>query len=182
MTWCSFPLTFFAWNLLCFLDLWVYAAAAKLLWSSPTLCYPIDGSPPGSTIPGILQARILEWVASSFSNAWKWKVKVKSLSCVRLSTTPWTAAHQAPPSMGFSRQEYWSGVPLPSLLWVYTFLQIWKKSVISSNIALVSLFLFVLWGSAYAWIWLFEVLLHFTNSPNFLFPSIYSFCFILDSC
>ena len=89
-------------------------AAAKSLQSCPTLWYPIDGSPPGSPIPGILQARILEWVAISFSNAWKWKAKVKSLSCVRLPATPWTAAHQAPPSMGFSRQEYWSGVPLPS--------------------------------------------------------------------
>ena len=90
------------------------AAAAKLLQSCPTLCDPIDGSPPGSTVPGILQTRTLEWVAISFSNAWKWKVKVKSLSRVRLFTTPWTAAHQAPPPMGFSRQEYWSGVPLPS--------------------------------------------------------------------
>ena len=90
------------------------AAAAKSLQSCPTLYDPIDGSPPGSAIPGILQARTLEWVAISFSNAWKWKVKVKSLSHVRLSTTPWTAAHQASPSMGFSRQEYWSGLPLPS--------------------------------------------------------------------
>ena len=90
------------------------AAAAKLLQSCPTLCDPIDGSPPGSPVPGILQAGTLEWVAISFSNAWKWKVKVKSLSHVQLLATPWTAAHQAPPSMGFSRQEYWSGVPLPS--------------------------------------------------------------------
>ena len=90
------------------------AAAAKSLQSCPTLCDPIDGSPPGSPIPGILQARTLEWVAISFSKAWKWKVKVKSLSCVRLLATPWTAAYQAPPSMGFSRQEYWSGLPLPS--------------------------------------------------------------------
>ena len=87
------------------------AAAAKSLQSCPTLCDPIDGSPPGSPIHGILQARTLEWVAISFSNAWKWKVKVKSLSHVRLLVTPWTAAHQPPPSMGFSRQEYWSGVP-----------------------------------------------------------------------
>ena len=90
------------------------AAAAKSLQSCPTLCDPKDSSPPCSTIPGILQARTLEWAAISFSNAWKWKVKVKSLSHVRLLATPWTAAHQAPPSMGFSRQEYWSGVPLPS--------------------------------------------------------------------
>ena len=89
-------------------------AAAKSLKSCPTLCDPIDGSPPGSPVPGILQARTLEWVATSFSNAWKWKVKVKSLSRVRLFSTPWTAAYQAPLSMGFSRQEYWSGVPLPS--------------------------------------------------------------------
>ena len=78
------------------------------------LCDPIDGSPPGSPVPGILQARTLEWVAISFSNAWKWKVKVKSLSRVPLLATPWTAAHQAPQSVGFSRQEYWSGAPLPS--------------------------------------------------------------------
>ena len=90
------------------------AAAAKLLQSCPTLCDPIDSSPPGPTVPGILQARTLEWVAISFSNASKWKVKVKSLSRVRLLATPWTAAYQTPPSMGFSRQEYWSGVPLPS--------------------------------------------------------------------
>ena len=90
------------------------AAAAKSLQSCPTLCDPIDGSQPGSSVPGTLQARTLEWVAISFSNAWKWKVKVKSLGRVRLFTTSWTAAHQAPPPMGFSRQEYWSGVPLPS--------------------------------------------------------------------
>ena len=90
------------------------AAAAKSLQSCPTLCDPIDGSPPGSPVPGIIQARTLEWVAISFSNVWKWKVKVKPLSRVQLLATPGTAAHQAPPSMGFSRQEYWSGVSLPS--------------------------------------------------------------------
>ena len=98
-----------------------YAAAttAKSLQSCPTLCDPIDGSPPGSPVPGILQARTLEWVAISFSSAWKWKVKVKSLSRVWLLATPRTTAYQAPPSMGFSRQEYWSGVPLhsPKLNW-----------------------------------------------------------------
>ena len=88
------------------------AAAPKSLQSCLTLCDPIDGSPPGSAIPGILQARTLEWVAISFSNAWKWKVKVKSLSRARLLATLWTAAYQAPPSMGFSRQEHWSRVPL----------------------------------------------------------------------
>ena len=90
------------------------AAAAKSLQSCPTLCDPIDGSLPVSPVPGILQARTLEWVAISFSSAWKWKVKVKSLSRVQLFMAPWTAAYQAPPSMGFSRQEYWSGVPLTS--------------------------------------------------------------------
>ena len=89
------------------------AAAAKLLQLCPTLCDPIDGSPPGSPVPGVLQKRTLEWVAISFSNAWKWKVKVKSLSCAQLLRTPWTAAYQVPPSMGFSRQEFWIGVPLP---------------------------------------------------------------------
>ena len=92
----------------------INAAAAKSLQSCPTLCNPIDGGPPGSPVPGIIQARTLEWIAISFSSAWKWKVKVKSLSRVRLLATPWTAAFQAPPSMGCSRHEYWSGVPLPS--------------------------------------------------------------------
>ena len=92
------------------------AAAAKSLQSCLTLCNPIDCSPPGSRIPGILQARTLKWVAISFSSAWKWKVTVKSLSHVWLPATPWTAAYQAPLSVGFSRQEYWSGVPLPSPL------------------------------------------------------------------
>ena len=108
-------------NITCNQSIWNYlvstsevAAAAKSLQSCPTLCDPIEGSPPGSPVPGILQARILEWVAISFSNVWKWKVKVKSLSCVQLFATPWTAAYQAPPPMGFSRQEYWNEVPLPS--------------------------------------------------------------------
>ena len=87
------------------------AAAAKSLHSCPTLCNPIDGRPPDSPVLGILQARTLEWVAISFSNAWKWK---GSCSVMYDLATPWTTAYQAPPSMGFSRQEYWSGVPLPS--------------------------------------------------------------------
>ena len=90
------------------------AAAAKSCQSWPTLCDHTDGSPPDSPDPAILQARTLEWVAISFSNAWKRKVKVKSLSCVWLLATPWTAAYQAPPSMGVSRQEYWGGSPVPS--------------------------------------------------------------------
>ena len=97
------------------LEVFTSLAAAKSLQSCPTLCNPTDGSPPGSPVPGILQARTLEWAAIS-SNAWKWKVKVKSLSRFRLFATPWNAAYQAPPSIGFSRQEYWSGVPLPSPL------------------------------------------------------------------
>ena len=90
------------------------SAAAKSLQLCPNLCDPRGCSLPGFSVHGILQARTLEWVAISFSNAWKWKVKVKLLSLVQLLATPWTAAYQAPPSMGFSRQEYWSGVPLPS--------------------------------------------------------------------
>ena len=99
------------------------AAAAKLLQLCPTLCDPTDSSPPGSPVPGILQTRTLEWVAISFSNAWKWKVKMKSLSRVQPSATLWTAAFQAPPSMGFSRREYWSGVPLPSPLIMLSYYQ-----------------------------------------------------------
>ena len=101
------------WHL--FVNFFPLDATAKSLQSCPTLCDPIDGSPPGSAVTGILQARTLEWVAISFSNAWKWNMQVKSLSHVWLLATPWTAAYQDPPSMGFSRQEYWSGVPSPSL-------------------------------------------------------------------
>ena len=109
-------------------------AAAKSLQSCTTLCDPIDGSPPGSPIPGILQARTLEWVAISFSSAWKWKGKVKSLSRVWLLAIPWTAAYQAPLSMGFSRQEYRSGLPLPSLVNQYTTIQIKRcKKKIKDN-------------------------------------------------
>ena len=121
-----------------------FAAAAKSLQSCPTLCDPIDGCPPVSPVPGILQARTLEWVAISFSNAWKGKVKVKSLSHVRLLATPWTAAYQAPPSMGFSRQEYWSGVPLPSpvvLLYMYlNFIKMITFSSCSSNYLSLSIY------------------------------------------
>ena len=99
------------------------SAAAKSLQLCPTLCDPIDNSPPGSPVPGTLQARTLEWVAISFSKAWKWKVKGKLLSRVWLFTAPWTAAYQAPPSMGFSRQEYWSGMPLPSQIYMYSIRQ-----------------------------------------------------------
>jgi len=90
---------------------WV-TSAAKSLQSCLTLCTP------GSPVPGILQARTLGWVAISFSNIWKWKVKVKLLSRVLLLVTPWTSTYQVPPSMGFSRQEYCSGLPLPSPDWV----------------------------------------------------------------
>ena len=87
---------------------------SEVAQSYPTLCNPMDCSLPGSSVHGIFQAIVLEWIAISFSNAWKGKVKVKSLSRFRLLAIPWTAAHQAPPSMGFSRQEYWTGLPLPS--------------------------------------------------------------------
>ena len=122
--------------------MYIAAAAAKSLQSCPTLCDPIDGSPPGSPIPRIHQARILEWVSISFSNAWKWKMKAKSLSHVWLLATPWTVAYQAPPSMGFSRQEYWSGVPFPSpdemykakkSAWRGSTGKIWNKLSISTS-------------------------------------------------
>ena len=98
-----------------------------------TLCDPMDGSPPGSPVPGILQARTLEWVAISFSNAWKWKVNVKTLSHIWLLAIPWTAAYQAPPSMGFSRQEYRSGVPLPFPRVKYTDFKFFLFSTGSTN-------------------------------------------------
>ena len=104
------------------------ATAAKSLQSCPTLWDPIDGSPPDSPVPGILQTRTLEWVAIPFSNARKWKVKVKSLSCVWLLATSWTAAYQAPLSMGFSRQEYWRGVPLPSPIDMHS--PLYNKSIL----------------------------------------------------
>ena len=104
--------------------IFAHAAAAKSLQSCSTLCDPIDSSPPGSMCwrPGILQARTPEGVAISFSNAWEWKMKVKSLSHVRLFATPWTTAHQAPLSMGFFRQEYQSGVPLPSPIFIHIYI------------------------------------------------------------
>ena len=111
-------------------------AAAKSLQSCPTLCDLMHCSLPGFSVPGILQARTLEWVAISFSNAWKWKVKVKLLSCVRLPVTPWTTAYQAPPSMGLSRQEYWSGVPLPSPSDPWTWYI--SPSIVSSLISFIS--------------------------------------------
>ena len=145
---------FYGWCLQCtylgglFLNLGKYfslypeaaAAAAKLLQLCLTPCDPIDVSPLGSSVSGILQARTLEWVAISFSNAWKWKVKVKSLSRVQLLATSWSVAYQAPPSMGFSRQEYWSGLPLPSPNTSCTYLkEILKESayihlIVSQNV------------------------------------------------
>ena len=131
----------------------VAAAAAKSLQSCPTLCDPIDGSPPGSPVPGILQAGTLEWVAISSSNAWKWKMKVKSPSRVWLLVTPWTAAYQAPPPMGFSRQEYWSGVPLPSpthsIVFPF-FLAFLTKNAFFFFYSLLD----ILWNSAFSWVYL----------------------------
>ena len=131
-----------------------FVAAAKSLQSCLTLCDPIDGRTQDSPVPRILQARTLEWVAISFSNAWKWKVKVKLLSCVRLFVIPWTAAHQALPSMGFSRQEYWSGVPLSMIKE-----QEWQQTL----------------G------WRVSNILHYQSSPNFLWPEIKSLAQILHS-
>ena len=140
-----------------------YAAAApKSLQSCLTLCDPIDGSPPGSPIPGILQTRTLEWVAISFSSAWKWKVKVKSLSRVRLLATPWTVAYQAPPSMGFSRQEYWNGLPLPSPTGRPGVLQFMRSQRVRHD-----------WVTELNWTELNQITFPFTNPPFF------QFCFVL---
>ena len=130
---------------------WVYIYIhPKSLQSCPTLCDPIDGSLPGFPVPGILQARTLEWVAISFSKAWKWKVKVKSLSRIRLLATPWTAAHQAPRSMGYSRQEYWSRVPLPSPIYIY----------ILCVCVCVCVCVFLIWSS-------FTLICHFLRNSSF---------------
>ena len=112
------------------------AAAAKSLQSCPTLCNPIDNSPPGCPIPGILQARTLEWVDISFSNAWKWKVKGRSLSRFWLLATPWTAIYQAPLSMGFSSQKYCSRLPLPSpnIHWIIKKARQFQKNIYFSVI------------------------------------------------
>ena len=112
------------------------AATTKSLQSCPTLCDPIDSSPPGSPVPGILKARTVEWVAISFSSAWKWRVKVKSLSRVRLLATLWTAAYQAPASMGFFQQEYWSEVPLPSSVSLTSCLKMRLQNILFSCVIL----------------------------------------------
>ena len=141
------------------------AAAAKLLQSYLTLCIPIDGSPPGSGVPGILQARTLKWVAISFSNAWKWKVKVKSLSHVPLFANPWTAAYQAPLSVGFSRQEYWSGLLLPKDSVRSNIRQNWEKANIYSHEAFQNFPFcphnFTTWTSCYHPIWVVVIFLYF---------------------
>ena len=132
-------------------------------------------SPPGFPVPGILQAKTLEWLAISFSNAWKWKVKVKSLSHVRLFATPWTAAYQAPPSMGFSRQEYWSGVPSPSLvpLWeTHNQLEHYQLLILAFYIfSFVFSFLpMTLWSIPVIKSLLFEI------PSGFYFPNLYELC------
>ena len=143
------------------------ATAAKSLQSCPTLCDPIDGSPPGSPVPGILQARTLEWVAISFTKAWKWKVKVKSLSRVWLFATPWTVACQAPLSMGVSRQEYWSGLPLPSpnsrsIVFLYFFALITEEGFLISPC--YSLELCIQMGISF----LFSFAFHFSSFHSYL--------------
>ena len=152
---CFFLLIFKSSSQRCVSGYSLAAAAAKLLQSCPTPCDPIGGSPPGFVVPGILQARTLEWVAISFSNAWKLKVKVKSLSCVQLFATPWTAARQAPPSMEFSRQECWSGVPLPSpslastaIILPYVFYSLLNYNIWEKLYATVDLF--ILWETLFS--------------------------------
>ena len=105
------------------------AAAAKSFQSCPTLCNPIDGSPTGSPIPGILQARTLEWVGHFLLQCMKVKSESEVIQSCPTLATPWTAAYQAPPSMGFSRQKYWTGVPLPSLLWALRYYKYFKSIV-----------------------------------------------------
>ena len=130
------------------------AAAAKSLQSCPTLWDPIDGSPLGSSVPRILQARIVKWVAISFSNAWKWTVKVKSLSRALLLATPWTGAYQAPPPMVFSRQEYWSGVPLPSPWMDLDIVILMKKSDRERQILYDIAHMWILKKKRYKWTYL----------------------------
>ena len=139
------------------LNMIISAAAAKSLQSCLTLCNPINGSPPGSAIPEILQARTMEWVAISFSNAWKWKVKVKSLSRVRLLGAPWTAAYQAPLSMRFPGKStgvgchcllrWWSLGPSKCCKWHFIFYG-W---VIFIYIYIPHLYAFICW-------WIFRLL------------------------
>ena len=139
-------------------------------------CDPIDGSPPDSPVPRILQARTLEWVAISFSNAWKWKVKVKSLSRVQLLATPWTAAPQAPPSMGFSRQEYWSDFQIYNtlLLTIVTMLYITSTEFIS-----------FITGCFYFWLpshisLILSTTCHWQPPICSLYLSCFSVCFLLS--
>ena len=165
------------------LSLYITATAAKSLQLCPTLCDPTDCSPPGSPVPGILKARTLEWVTIAFSNAGKWKVKVKSLSRVRLLATPWTAAHQAPPSMGFSRKEYWSGVPLL----YYTNTNSWLSLIMFSLLVNLVWLLYLSQNQVsqiQIWIlvkklsnvqWVFDVVFRTTwKADNFYFPTYFA--------
>ena len=174
----AFFLSFFPLHLLPLLFLTAAAAAAKSLQSCLTLCDPIDCSPPGSTVPGILQARTLEWVAISFSNAWKWKVKVKSFSRVWLFSTSRTAAYQAPPSMGFSRQECWSGLALPSPIPYYTlenvFFFLWLSVFFFFGLCLSfsgfqTSYLILTYEKSVSYYWFLEKSQMFHISANFFF-------------
>ena len=144
----------------------VCIAAARSLPSCPTLCDPIDSSPTGSTVPGILQTRTLEWISISFS-AWKWKVKVKSLSRVQLLATPWTAAYQAPPSMGFFRQEYGSGLPMPSLSVCIIYPLFWflASSVRCWNYSSLTSFLYVSNQDVNLWISMIDYFERLARKP-----------------
>ena len=155
----------------------------KSIQSCPTLYDPIDDSPPGSPVPGILQARTLEWITISFSNAWKWKVKVKSLSHVRLLATPWTAAHQAPLPMEFSKQEYWSGVPLlsPGKLYNLTLKLVlgeicWKKRELEAHDWTITA---EIWGHPYHKATVFSNMLELQTKPCFWKPGINIISFYL---
>ena len=113
-----------------YIYIYIYIDTAKSVLLCPTLYDPIDGSPPDSPVPGILQARTLEWVAISSSNAWKWKVKVKSLSHVWLFVTPWTAAYQAPPSMGFTRWVLeWGAFAFSIYIYIYIYIYMYKMKI-----------------------------------------------------
>ena len=165
-----------------------------------TLCDPIDGNPLGSPVPGILQTRTLEWVAISFSSAWKRKVKGKSLSRVQLLAIPWTTAYQAPPFMGFSRQEYWSGVPLPSpksslgylqylMLIIIVYILIQCQCYVNNYWSMVNLcwflelpgFLFTIfficsWSNP--WTWRADCIYKYIRYSVYIYIYIYSYSFI----
>ena len=141
------------------------AATAKSLQSCPTLCDPRDGSPPGSAVPGILQARTLEWVAISFSNACKWKGKVKSLSRVQLFMTPWTTAYQVPPSMGFPHKS--TGVGHQCRLLAYYIFPLPFIFLTWNFILQVGLWIIYSWDLCYFYSYGFYILIGASDQSHF---------------